>query len=74
MSASRKPRRVGVLGLGTMGGLIARALVEAGHSVVGHDPVPAARARLRRSDDGGRHGGAAVAPKRAGAVGGTCGA
>jgi 3-hydroxyisobutyrate dehydrogenase-like beta-hydroxyacid dehydrogenase len=55
MSASRKPRRVGVLGLGTMGGLIARALVEAGHSVVGHDPLPAACARLRR------HGGRALA-------------
>ncbi len=52
MSSSRKPRRVGVLGLGTMGGLIARALVEAGHTVIGHDPVPAARARLRRN--GGR--------------------
>ncbi len=35
-----------------MGGIIARALVEAGHEVVGHDPAAAARARLRRS--GGR--------------------
>jgi 3-hydroxyisobutyrate dehydrogenase-like beta-hydroxyacid dehydrogenase len=35
-----------------MGGLMARALVEAGHEVVGHDPVAACRARLRRA--GGR--------------------
>lgn len=46
------PRRVGLVGLGTMGGLMARALVEAGHEVVGHDPVAACRARLRRA--GGR--------------------
>jgi 3-hydroxyisobutyrate dehydrogenase-like beta-hydroxyacid dehydrogenase len=45
-------RRVGLIGLGTMGGIMARSLVEAGHDVVGHDPVPAARARLRRC--GGR--------------------
>jgi len=44
--------RVGLIGLGTMGGLIARALVAAGHAVVGHDPVAACRARFRRS--GGR--------------------
>ena len=42
-------RRVGVIGLGTMGGIIARSLVEAGHEVVGHDPTPACRARLRRA-------------------------
>jgi len=29
------PRRVGLVGLGTMGGIMARALVEAGHEVVG---------------------------------------
>lgn len=54
MSSIAKPaaRRVGLIGLGTMGGLIAKALVEAGHTVVGHDPVAAARARLRRA--GGR--------------------
>ncbi len=46
------PRRVGLVGLGTMGGIMARALVEAGHEVVGHDPVAACRARLRRA--GGR--------------------
>jgi 3-hydroxyisobutyrate dehydrogenase-like beta-hydroxyacid dehydrogenase len=32
-----------------MGGIIARSLVEAGHEVVGHDPTPACRARLRRA-------------------------
>jgi L-threonate 2-dehydrogenase len=52
MKGGAKSRRVGLIGLGTMGGLIARALVAAGHNVVGHDPVPAARARLRRC--GGR--------------------
>lgn len=50
MTAPR--RRIGVIGLGTMGSLIARALIEAGHEVVGHDPAAAARARLRRC--GGR--------------------
>ena len=45
-------RRVGLVGLGTMGDIMARALVEAGHEVVGHDPVAACRARLRRA--GGR--------------------
>jgi L-threonate 2-dehydrogenase len=44
--------RVGLIGLGTMGAIMARALVEAGHEVVGYDPVAACRARLRRS--GGR--------------------
>jgi L-threonate 2-dehydrogenase len=42
------PRRVGIIGLGTMGGIMARSLVEAGHEVFGHDPAPACRARLRR--------------------------
>lgn len=41
-------RRVGLIGLGTMGHLIARSLIAAGHEVIGHDPLPAARARLRR--------------------------
>ena len=48
-------RRVGLIGLGTMGGIMARALVEAGHEVFGHDPSSACRARLRR------HGGRALA-------------
>jgi L-threonate 2-dehydrogenase len=43
---------VGIIGLGIMGSIIARALVQAGHEVVGYDPLPAARMRLRRS--GGR--------------------
>jgi 3-hydroxyisobutyrate dehydrogenase-like beta-hydroxyacid dehydrogenase len=45
-------RRVGLIGLGTMGGIMARTLVEAGHEVCGHDPSSACRARLRRC--GGR--------------------
>lgn len=59
MKATRRPDaaapalpRVGLIGLGTMGGIIGRALVAAGHEVVGYDPVAACRARLRRS--GGR--------------------
>jgi 3-hydroxyisobutyrate dehydrogenase len=36
------PQRVGFVGLGNMGGRIARRLVDAGHTVVGHDPVPGA--------------------------------
>ena len=50
-AAAARPR-VGLIGLGTMGAIIARALDEAGHEVVGHDPVAACRARLRRC--GGR--------------------
>lgn len=38
--------RIGFLGLGNMGGPMAANLVKAGHTVVGFDPVPAARARL----------------------------
>lgn len=39
--------RIGFLGLGNMGGPMAANLVKAGHEVVGFDPVPAARERLR---------------------------
>jgi putative dehydrogenase len=52
--------RVGIIGLGIMGSIIARALIQAGHAVVGYDPMPAARARLRRSGGAGSnlwHGG-----------------
>ncbi len=45
-------QRIGLIGLGTMGGIMAQTLVAAGHEVVGHDPVASARARLRRC--GGR--------------------
>lgn len=49
----RQPsRRVGLIGLGTMGAIMARSLLKAGHAVFGHDPAPACRARLRRC--GGR--------------------
>lgn len=37
--------RMGVLGLGTMGGRAAAAAAAAGHDVVGFDPVPEVRAR-----------------------------
>jgi 3-hydroxyisobutyrate dehydrogenase len=33
-------RRIGFIGLGNMGGRMARRLVAAGHAVVGYDPVP----------------------------------
>ncbi len=49
---TQHPQRIGIIGLGTMGSIIARASVAAGHEVVGYDPLPAARTRLRRS--GGR--------------------
>lgn len=42
--------RVAVIGLGTMGGRAAAALVSAGHSVTGHDPSPDA---LRAAADDG---------------------
>ena len=43
---------VGVIGLGIMGGMMAEALCAAGYTVVGYDPVPAARTRLKKA--GGR--------------------
>jgi L-threonate 2-dehydrogenase len=43
---------IGVVGLGTMGGAMAEALLAAGHKVVGFDVAPAAKARLRKA--GGR--------------------
>lgn len=42
-------RRVGVIGLGTMGGAMAANLVKAGFAVSGCDPMGAARAALRRA-------------------------
>ncbi|MBL8376414.1 MAG: NAD(P)-dependent oxidoreductase [Burkholderiales bacterium] len=42
-------RRVGVIGLGAMGGAMAANLVKAGFAVSGCDPVGAARAALRRA-------------------------
>lgn len=39
--------RTAVLGLGTMGGKVAHALVAAGHEVMGFDPVPALRERAQ---------------------------
>ncbi len=63
MSRRTQPaaRRVGLIGLGTMGGLIAQALIGAGHTVVGHDPLPAARQRLRRQGGQALASNAAVA-------------
>ena len=45
-------KRVGLIGLGTMGGIIARALIQSGYEIVGYDPAAKARAGLRRA--GGR--------------------
>ena len=42
-------RRIGVIGLGIMGGTMARALARAGHAVSGHDPLASARQRCRRA-------------------------
>ncbi|MFC7549780.1 NADP-dependent phosphogluconate dehydrogenase [Plantactinospora sp. GCM10030261] len=41
--------RLGMVGLGRMGGPMARRLVEAGHGIVGHDEAEAARRRAGRS-------------------------
>lgn len=40
MSGGAARRTVGMIGLGNMGGRMARRLVEAGIAVVGHDPAP----------------------------------
>ena len=41
--------RIGVIGLGIMGGMMAEALCEADYRVTGFDPTPAARQRLKRA-------------------------
>jgi len=52
-AAAKAPEaRVGVVGLGIMGGGMAEALLGAGHAVIGYDPARSARARLTRA--GGR--------------------
>lgn len=48
MSASTQPR-IGIIGLGIMGGTMARALLAAGHEVCGHDPDIARSRALRRA-------------------------
>jgi putative dehydrogenase len=40
---------VGVIGLGIMGGTMAEALLKDGYRVVGYDPEPQARARLKKA-------------------------
>ena len=52
MIKNKQLQTVGVIGLGIMGGMMAEALCAAGYTVVGYDPVAAARARLRKA--GGR--------------------
>ncbi len=52
MNKSKDLPVIGVVGLGIMGGMMAEALCAAGYTVVGYDPVAAARARLRKA--GGR--------------------
>jgi len=46
--SSGKPK-VGVIGLGIMGGAMALALLQEGYEVCGYDPAPAARARLKKA-------------------------
>lgn len=41
--------RIGVIGLGIMGGAMAGALLGKGHKVFGYDPAPAAARRLKRA-------------------------
>src|ERR1700754_163439 len=40
MSSGAARRTVGMIGLGNMGGRMARRLVKAGTAVLGHDPAP----------------------------------
>lgn len=40
MSPSKTGKRIGFVGLGNMGGRITRRLVDAGHAVLGSDPLP----------------------------------
>ena len=48
MANQQKPR-VGIIGLGIMGGIMGETLLLQGYDVVGFDIVPACRARLRRA-------------------------
>ena len=48
MTTQQKPR-VGIIGLGIMGGIMGETLLQQGFDVVGYDLVPACRARLRRA-------------------------
>ena len=43
------PARVGIIGLGIMGGTMARALLAAGHDVLGYDINTASMRALRRA-------------------------
>ena len=52
---------VGMLGLGIMGSAMAANLLAAGFRVIGYDPVPAARRRLRRDGGVAARSGAEVA-------------
>ena len=52
---------IGVIGLGIMGSAMAGALIEAGYTVVGTDPLAAARGRLKRMGGRPLGSGAAVA-------------
>jgi L-threonate 2-dehydrogenase len=48
-ASTTKSATVGVIGLGIMGSAMAANLVKAGFQVYGYDPVPQARARLRKA-------------------------
>ena len=49
MNKNNQLQTIGVIGLGIMGGMMAEALCAAGYKVVGYDPLPAARARLKEA-------------------------
>ena len=49
LSTTPQAQTAGVIGLGIMGSAISANLVKAGFTVAGYDPLPAARARLKRA-------------------------
>lgn len=61
LAAPAAKPRVGVIGLGIMGGTMAEALLRAGHEVCGHDIDAKARARLRKAGGVALADGTAVA-------------
>lgn len=60
MKTTPRPR-IGILGLGIMGGAMARALIAAGHDVTGHDIDPRRLQALKRAGGRAQSSAAAVA-------------